>query len=141
MTHKFFYEVQPSLAETETRVIQVGDNEDGIPEGMYPVLEYFCTDPACDCRQVYLHILNDETQHFEAVVSFGWEPILFYQDWNFGKLDDVIRDFKGPALALGAFTQGRYAKEWLQYLKVWLSVDEDYIHRLERHYWLCKVAH
>ncbi len=97
-------------------------------------MEYFCVDPGCDCRQVYLYILNDGSQAVEAVISFGWEPLPFYTAWNRGLLDDMLRDFKGPALAYTMHPQGIHAKLWLNYVKRWLKADKPDVKRLEKHY-------
>lgn len=137
MSHELFYNRFPQIAERETRTIIVSGPELGVPPGTYHVYEYYCTDDECDCRQVYLHIVNHATQQHEAVISYGWEPIDFYKNWNFGNLGDMLRDFKGPALGT-MMRQGRYANEWLKYVSSWLKSDTDYVKRLERHYKLFK---
>ncbi|MBO9573981.1 MAG: hypothetical protein J7497_17470 [Chitinophagaceae bacterium] len=139
MGHELFYELFPEIAEKETRTIIVRGLDTGVPPGIYPVYEYYCTDPDCDCRQVYLHIRNDTTQQVEAIISFGWEPIAFYQKWNYGVLDDQLRDFKGPALGF-RMPQGRFAQPWLNYVKHWLKSDKPYVKRLENHYRMVKAS-
>lgn len=126
-----------SQAENETRVIHIIGPEYGVPAGSYPVLEYYCTDHDCDCLQVYLHVMNDATQACEAIVSFGWEPIAFYQQWNHGVIDEVIRDFKGPALCT-MMPQGPFSLQWLKVIKHLLKSDKKYVKRLEMHYRLMK---
>lgn len=137
MSHQLFYDRFPQIAESETRSIIVFGPELAVPHGTYHIYEFYCTDDDCDCRQVYLHIMNDDTQDCEAIISFGWEAIGFYQKWNHGLLDDMIRDFRGPALGT-MMPQGPYAGKWLKYVKVWLKSDKKYVRRLERHYRLMK---
>src|SRR5215211_978244 len=110
MSHELFATRFSEMAEYETRVIHIIGPEHNIPRGKYPIFEYYCTDDDCDCRQVYLHVMNDATLECEAIISFGWEPITFYQQWNHGVLDDMIRDFKGPALGT-MMPQGRLSRQ------------------------------
>lgn len=114
----------------------IGDGHE-VPPGKYAILEFYCTDDDSDCPQVYLHVFNDRTTDTEAFVSFGWEPLQFYQEWNHGLLDDIIRDFKGPALAFG-FRQGGYAAQWLRLIRDLLERGRAYVARLEKHYWMMK---
>jgi hypothetical protein len=81
--------------------------------------------------------MNDATQACEAIVSFGWEPIAFYQQWNHGVIDEVIRDFKGPALCT-MMPQGPFSLQWLKVIKHLLKSDKKYVKRLEMHYRLMK---
>ena len=55
----------------------------------------------------------------------------------FGNLDDIIRDFKGPALGT-MMPQGRFANQWLKHMKSMLKSDKDYVKMLESHYKLMK---
>lgn len=69
-----FYVVDPDLAAKETRVIHVLQPQRGIPLGSYGLLEFYCPDPACDCRRVMLNVAGErEPERFLAAISYGFD--------------------------------------------------------------------
>jgi hypothetical protein len=137
LIHLLFAERFREAGEAETRVIHIITHEHGVPPGKYALLEFYCNDYDCDCRQVYLQVFSDQNKTIEAVISYGWEPIEFYQEWNHGVLDETIAEFKGPALA-SIRRQGIYAEKWLEIVSELLTTDQLYAQRLEQHYTMMK---
>jgi hypothetical protein len=120
-----FYVVDAKLAGDETRVINLFEPHQGIPPGRYNLIEYYCPDPACDCRRVMLNIAEgEELQHFEASISYGF---------------DRDQEMAGPFLD-PMNPQGKYARQLLDVVESWVLSDPHYVARLERHYALVKQA-
>jgi len=142
MAHVAFNQLLPEVAKKETRsIILPAINQFGIPAGTYVFLELYCDDLSCDCRNVYIYVLNAQTNTTEATITYGWERLKFYMDWMGidDKNDQMIKDFKGPALY--AFGEQRsHANKWLTIFKDILKSDKDYANRLQRHYQLVKAS-
>lgn len=137
--HQLFASMFPEVGDKETRVIHIIGPETGIPPGTYPILEFYCVDDNCDCRQVYLRVMKDgvsDIDNCEADISFGWEPRSFYVKW-FGKEDVSLDDFKGPSLNK-LVKQGAYKAHWLKLIRNLLKTDKRYAKRLEAHYKMTK---
>ena len=47
-----FHEIEPELAERETRTVTLIRGQGDLPEGAYALIESYCPDPTCDCRRV-----------------------------------------------------------------------------------------
>ena len=69
------YEIEPELAERETRTITVIRTHDDLPEGTYGLIESFCPDPACDCRRVMLNIACKEQleRGYLTTINYGFD--------------------------------------------------------------------
>ena len=52
-----FDTVFPDIAKNEVRVFHVHDHDE-LPRGAYLFREFYCNEPACDCRRV--RILQDK---------------------------------------------------------------------------------
>lgn len=53
MSHTAFGEFFPEIADKETRVVTVVDQAiTGLPLGAYALIDLYCTNPDCDCRNV-----------------------------------------------------------------------------------------
>jgi hypothetical protein len=144
MSHTSFNHFFPDIAGEETRVITIFKNSDtGLPPGQYAFIDLYCADPDCDCRNVFIQVLDLRSHQPHANISYGWEPIAFYKKWMGGgeKDDDkfILENFKGPALVPFSI-QSQYANRWLEFFKEVLRTDKDYAERLERHYRLVKHA-
>jgi hypothetical protein len=139
MSHKPFGELFPEIAGKETRVITVTDERvTRLPRGEYGLIELYCTDPDCDCRNVYIQVVQEDFPGPLATISFGWESLAYYKEWmGAGSEDELLTDFKGPALAPGA-RQSQYARDWLGIFKDTIQTDKEYVNRLQRHYRLVK---
>ena len=120
-----FYAVDLELAEQETRVINLFEPYQGIPPGRYSLIEYYCPDPACDCRRVMLNVAKgEELRQFEASISYGF---------------DRDQEMAGPFLD-PMNPQGKYAVQLLDAVRSLVLSDPRYVDRLERHYAAVKQA-
>jgi hypothetical protein len=119
-----FYKLFPEIAERETRVI-VTFGHDELPADAYRLLESYCPDPDCDCRQVMLSVLSEKQldRGILASVSYAF-------DW-----DD---DMDGPFLDPGN-PQSKNAPVLLEHVTTALT-NPRYVDWLERHYAMVKEA-
>lgn len=120
-----FYVVDPELAAQEMRVITLFSSYDGIPAGSYGLFEFYCPDPACDCRRVMLNVVEKRhPDHFLASIGYAF---------------DRDNDMAGPFLD-PLNPQSRYAEDLLRLVESMVLRDSGYVARLERHYGLVKQA-
>ena len=104
MSHTAFGEFFPEIANKETRVVTIIDQTiTGLPPGAYALLDLYCTDPDCDCRNVYINVVHKGFSGPIATITYGWEDLSFYKEWMGGEEDDyILRQFKGPSLTIAA---------------------------------------
>lgn len=72
------YDKCPELAN---QIIGFGiKDEDGLPDGKYVLLEGYCDNPECDCRNAIINIATapPEMKHI-AAISYGWESKRYYK--------------------------------------------------------------
>jgi hypothetical protein len=121
-----FYEVEPELAERETRTITIIRAQRDPPEGTYGLIESFCPDPACDCRRVMLNIACEEQleRGYLATISYG-----------FDRDEDMAGPFLDPLNP-----QSEYSEALLELVTTAALSDGRYVERLEEHYHLVKRA-
>lgn len=120
-----FFAIDPELAARETRVMHTLVPQDGLPTGAYGLLEFYCPDPACDCRRVMLNIAEEkDPDHFLAFISYG-----------FDRDEEMAGPFLDPMNS-----QSKYAEVLLELVKETVLNDPQYVARLERHYVLVKQA-
>jgi len=139
MSHTAFGEFFPEIANRETRVVTIIDQAvTGLPLGEYALIDLYCTDPDCDCRNEYINVVHKGFSGPIATITYGWEDLSFYKEWMGGEEDDyILRQFKGPSLAI-AVRQSQFADKWLSIFEDILRTDKAYADRLERHYHLVK---
>jgi hypothetical protein len=129
-----FYSKFPDLAFEETRSVKVRGDDD-LPDGEYGFIEFYCGEPACDCRRVVVSVVSPDPGLTPwATISFGWESLQFYQD-RLGDLEDAAV-LKGPSLD-PLHPQTQYAPALLRLFRFVLT-DDAYVERLKRHYQLFK---
>lgn len=138
MSFQMFHEMCPEIGVRETRSIALLDDSGyGLPSGDYGFIEMYCSEAGCDCRRVYFQVISisDPTEVL-AVISWGWEPLAFYQQWGTypGAKDDA-KDMKGPALAPMS-RQSALAPALLELAKSLLLSSPEYVERIKRHYTL-----
>jgi hypothetical protein len=140
MAHQPFGEFFPEIAGKETRVVTITDQKKtGLPRGEYGLIELYCADPDCDCRNVYIHVVQEDFPGPLATISYGWESLAYYKEWmGADSGDDLLTDFKGPALAPGA-RQSPFARDWLRIFNDIVQTDKEYAKRLQRHYQMVKA--
>ncbi len=69
-----FFAIDPELAARETRVMHTLVPQGKLPVGSYGLLEFYCPDPACECRRVMLNIAEEERpDRFLASISYGFD--------------------------------------------------------------------
>ena len=111
-----FCDICEKLAKTETRSFIYGGDE-------YAVLEFFCTDPNCDCRRVLLTIMSRNHMRIEASIAFGFDR------------DSLM----GPGLELDPLNpQGPHADAVMKLIKQQVLSDSSYVDRIRRHYAITK---
>lgn len=119
------FAVDPELAARETRVLHLLVPRDGLPVGSYGLLEFYCPDPACDCRRVMLNVAEEkQPDRFLASISYGFD--------RDGEMAGPFLDPMNP--------QSTYAEELLQLVEETALSDPRYVARLERHYVTVKQA-
>jgi hypothetical protein len=140
MSHTAFGEFFPEIADKETRVVTIIDQAImGLPLGIYALIDLYCTDPDCDCRNVYIHVVTKEFPRPIATITYGWEDLSYYKEWmGVGEEDEMLIEFKGPALATFA-SQSQFARKWLGIFEDILKTDKEYANRFQRHYQLVKA--
>ena len=87
----------PEVGARETRCVTVPQRQ-SLPQGDYGFVEFYCDEPDCDCRRVMIDVLRPETGGSKvwATISYGWESLDFYRQWDGGGSDPV--QIKGPYL-------------------------------------------
>jgi hypothetical protein len=120
-----FYVIEPDLAVRETRVVTTFVEQDGLPAGRYSLLEFYCPDPACDCRRVMLNVTEEkQPDRFLASISYA-----------FDRDDEMAGPFLDPMNP-----QSEHAARLLQLVEGIVLNDPRYVARLERHYRTVKRA-
>jgi hypothetical protein len=139
MAHTAFGEFFPEIAGKETRVVTIIDErKTGLPPGTYGLLELYCTDQDCDCRNVYIQVVREDFPGPIATITYGWESLAYYKKWMGGhESDEILSDFKGPSLAMGA-RQSQFAAALLCIFSEIVQTDKAYTDRLQRHYQMVK---
>lgn len=126
-----FYEICPRIAEKETRVITLlqEDNEFDLPQGDYVFFELFCDE--CDCRRVFLQVLL--SQKIVATIAYGWENISFYRNEFKGFTENEIKELKGPSIDPFQY-QSDISNQILRMFNQILFSDKEYLKRITKHY-------
>jgi len=131
-----FHEVCPEIGLREIRTVTLTPNSDlGLPADNYAFLEMYCSEPDCDCRRVYFHVIAESNPATElALIAWGWEPPKFYRRWgNFPRTAKDVKAMKGPALA-PMCEQSDRAPALLELANNVLLSSPDYVERIKRHY-------
>jgi hypothetical protein len=134
MPYAAFYQRFPKIAEHETRNVKiVSENQYGLPIEDYGFLEFFCDEPGCDCRRVFLYVISSRRGDMEAVIAYGWESRGFYAKWMRSNDKRDMDELQGPALNLLS-PQSKIAPALLDLFKDVLLHDRAYIDRIKEHY-------
>jgi hypothetical protein len=125
------------LAAHETRSLHVISGGSKLPMGEYTLLEWFCEDPACDCRRVLVQVVPaGRPKVVLAVINYGWESAEFYTQWMHGDAEagnDIAKASLDPL-----HPQSVYSDHLLELFRDIVDTDADYVARLARHYELFK---
>ena len=121
----------PEVGARETRCVTVPQRQ-SLPQGEYGFIELYCDEPGCDCRRVMIDVLRPETGGSKvwATISYGWESLDFYRQWDGGGSDPV--QIKGPYLD-PLNPQTKYSSALLDLFR-FLIQSPEYVARLQRHY-------
>jgi len=120
-----FLQVEPDLAEKETRTATLFEPREGIPAGTYGLIESYCADPDCDCRRVMINVVEKEhPTRYLAAIGYGF---------------DRNAEYAGPYLD-PLNEQCPYAGALLRLVQEVALSDPSYVARLERHYEQVKAA-
>ena len=126
-----FHLACPETAARETRSVIVGPGP-VLPASEYAYVEFYCPDPGCDCRRVFIQVFSsDLPQTVLASINFGWERERFYRrkmpydpeasrQITRGCLDPINKQSEYAPLLLSLFQD--------------IVADEPYRLRLKRHY-------
>ena len=131
-----YFSVFPERTKDEIRTMRFVDessNGSTIPDGLYVVREFYCTDLSCNCQRVMLRVKRvvDEirgTMTDVATVCFTWrrrgiDPVWDKIDAETGKL--YLDPFQ---------PRSSYAEELFSFVEHMLRIDTAYVTRLKRHY-------
>jgi len=132
-----FYTHFSDLAAKETRNVTLRGHP-GLPDGEYGLIEFYCDEPACDCRRVILRVVAAPPDlRTYATINYGWESLAFYTQWVHGNAR-LAAQIQGASLEVFG-EQSPFADAFLQLIRLLLQ-DSAYVQRLQRHYWLFKEA-
>lgn len=108
----------------QTVCIPIFDHET-IPEGLFALLESYCSDPECDCRRVFLNVIDKyDPKKILATIGFGWEDVEFYEKWLGDKnMKYLAKEMKGPILEPGG-VQTKYSNDFLDIFKERILTEE-----------------
>ena len=126
-----FHQICPRIAEKETRVITLpqNDNEFNLPQGDYVFIELFCDE--CDCRRVFLQVIMN--QKIVATIAYGWERLSFYRNEFKGFKENEIKELKGPSIDSFQY-QSDISNQILRMFNKILFSDKEYLSRIIKHY-------
>ena len=136
----FFFQAPHSEISSLVDWIQAIRKDANIPDGDYAFMDVHCADKTCDCRRVFINVLQVHPHYnpgHVATISYGWEPMSFYRTWSRGLSNDILKDFKGPCLDTYQ-KQSPHAEHFLTFFKNMISTDVAYVNRLKKHYKLFK---
>ena len=120
-----FAQVEPDLAEKETRTASLFEPRNGIPAGTYWLFESYCPDPDCDCRRVMLNVAEKRRPtHFLASIGYGFDR----EAEDAGPYLDPLNE------------QCPYAGALMRLVEEVALSDPRYVARFERHYDLVRRA-
>jgi hypothetical protein len=128
-----FYTVARDRAIEETRSITVSGGG-RLPPDSYGFIEFYCNDPACDCRRVIFQVWRQSTgSKVWATITYGWETAEYYAKWSHWGMGPMAREMAGSTLEQIS-PQTELSAAILQLFREVLQSDPAYVARLKRHY-------
>jgi hypothetical protein len=115
-----FPPAQQSLAHLRGILLQ---DEPGIPNDTYQLLEFYCPNPDCDCREAFLHILAVHQNDTVAKIRVFFPSLLRI----------------APALD-PTFPNATFAPALLRLVSDTIQNDPFYFQQLQDHYQLVKTV-
>lgn len=135
-----FHRLFPEIAARETRCVQVGpssdpDKERVLPADEYAFVEFYCEEPGCDCRIVFLEVIRkNDPDRVLATIDYGWEKESYYRNYFFED-DEARQTVCGNLDPINE--QSEFAEEFLALFQNTV-LDVPYSLRLRRHYRMFK---
>jgi hypothetical protein len=120
-----FDTVFPAIAENEVRVFHVHDHGE-LPRGAYLLREFYCNEPACDCRRVLLQVYWAEGKRVAATINYAFEP----SKPPFDDEPQISLDLLNP--------QSDVSEVLFDMFEEMITTDRAYHDRLVRHYEMWK---
>ena len=138
---KPFHSLFPELAQREVRCLHLGPAPDSqplatsaLPRDEYAYVEFYCEEPDCDCRRVFLQVIRkQEPDKVLASIVYGWEKESFYRKrlrWEQDPDAAARRVVRGELDPINE--QSQSAEELLELFQRFV-LDEPYRLRLRRH--------
>ncbi len=123
--------------ELENQIMGFGiKDEEGLPDGKYVLLEGFCDNPECDCRNAIINIATapPEMKHM-AAISYGWESRRYYK--SICDEEETVNQLHGIHLSEG--DQSEWADAFLELFRKMIE-ERKLGQRIEEHYKLFRTA-
>lgn len=118
-----FHEFFPDIAEKENRVFWSRDRDPKY-RGPYQIIEFYCSNPKCDCNRVILGVADSEKMEEGTILSVGFA--FDRNDPDAGPYIDPLNNITKEGHSIYPF------------IKSMLESDFDFIARLKRHYDMVK---
>jgi len=127
-----FIDLVGERAIRETRTVLVLEDA-VVPQGNYAFIEFYCTDPQCDCRRVVFQVWREDTKHkIWATITYGWAPPEYYETRL--RCSPAEAKIMASAELEPISPQTEMSDALLELFKKNLLTDPDYVARLKRHY-------
>jgi hypothetical protein len=122
-----FHALFPDVARDECRTVTL--LAVGNPTSRtFLFVEFYCNEPACDCRRVILNVIDTGKQQHVATINHAFEPPK-------PPFEDEGQTFLDPLNP-----QSPASEELLDLFKGMIAGDAEYRARLERHYQMWKTV-
>jgi hypothetical protein len=103
-------------------------------DGIYDLIDFYCLDPDCDCRKVFVSVM-DSRQKQVATIAYGWEDAKFYR--ALGTDREVAQALSSRGFLPPMAPQSEHAQYFLAGFS-WMVTDKEFIDRFKDRYRLFK---
>jgi hypothetical protein len=103
-------------------------------DGFYNLVDFYCLDPDCDCRKVFVFVMNSRQKQM-ATITYGWEDAKFYR--ALGTDREVAQALSSRGFLPPMAPQSKYAQHFFIGFS-WMVTDQDFIVRFKDRYRLFK---
>lgn len=124
-----FHILFPEIGTAETRDMTLARPSDEVPAGAYAFVEFYCVDPACDCRRVLFSVLRRDPPGIVATINHALGPSA---PASSPEMPPTFLDPLHP--------QSPFAESLMYLFQKVVLADELYDQRLKRHYAMVKQA-
>ena len=128
-----FHTLCPDRAKKEVRSVLVQPGPTGALNDEYGFVEFYCDDPQCDCRRVFIQVVaRSRPGTIMASINFGWEDEEYYRQ-KMPYMPEAAREITDASLD-PINEQSPEAPELLSLFQEVVLADPAYKARLKRHY-------